>query len=121
MSTPQEVQNTEVTARTQREERRLRREKLSEFEGYWRDHYVWLKQSGYLLRPRYSPEWVPSWRGTKKSWIDCEDGQIGDVRFHFSSLAGADFTIIQVAESCNRGNSCLGWSTGPDQEACHLL
>jgi hypothetical protein len=80
MSTPQEVTDTEASPRTRREERRLRRETLDEFEVYWRDRYVWLKQSGYLLRPRYAPEWVPSWRGTDKSWLDCEDGQVSEVR-----------------------------------------
>ncbi|KAJ7510707.1 kinase-like domain-containing protein [Mycena galericulata] len=29
------------------------------FEIFWRDHYSWLKESGYLLRPQYSPGWSP--------------------------------------------------------------
>ncbi|KAJ6516594.1 hypothetical protein C8R47DRAFT_1172841 [Mycena vitilis] len=29
---------------------------------YWRDHHDWLKESGYLLRPRYRPGWIPSWQ-----------------------------------------------------------
>jgi hypothetical protein len=28
-------------------------------ELFWRDHYAWLKECGYLLlRPRYNPQWV---------------------------------------------------------------
>ncbi|EGO22424.1 hypothetical protein SERLADRAFT_473222 [Serpula lacrymans var. lacrymans S7.9] len=44
-------------------------------ELWWCKHYQWLKDVGYLLRPRYSPDWVPSWQGTKKDWMDCEDSR----------------------------------------------
>ncbi|KAG2110348.1 uncharacterized protein F5147DRAFT_690259 [Suillus discolor] len=47
---------------------------LSEFEIWWRDHYDFLKDKGYKLRSRYSPDWVPSWTNTKKVGIECEDG-----------------------------------------------
>ncbi|KAJ7162129.1 hypothetical protein C8R46DRAFT_1000083 [Mycena filopes] len=36
--------------------------RLSKGEIYWRDHQPWLKECGYILRPRYQPDWVPSWR-----------------------------------------------------------
>ncbi|KAJ3477236.1 hypothetical protein NLI96_g10603 [Meripilus lineatus] len=29
-------------------------------EEFWRDHQVWLQEQGYMLRPRYHPDWVPS-------------------------------------------------------------
>lgn len=45
-------------------------------EYYWRDRQQWLEQCGYMLRPRYKPDWVPSWQGTKKHSYDCEDGLI---------------------------------------------
>ncbi|KAE9392784.1 hypothetical protein BT96DRAFT_924531, partial [Gymnopus androsaceus JB14] len=50
---------------------------LSETEIFWRDHYDWLKEHGYQLRPRYQPNWVPSWRSdpTKLS-MDYEDNLI---------------------------------------------
>lgn len=48
---------------------------LASSEIWWRDHYQWLKGRGYLLRPRYAPDWVPSWQGTKKSFDDSEDGR----------------------------------------------
>lgn len=53
--------------------------RLYKLELYWRDRYHWLKERGYLLRPRYHPEWVASWKGTDKSWILCEDGHVGEV------------------------------------------
>jgi hypothetical protein len=43
-------------------------------EIYWRNLQVWLKEQGYTLRPRYSPDWTPSWKGTKKDHFTCEDG-----------------------------------------------
>ncbi|KAJ7902366.1 kinase-like domain-containing protein [Mycena leptocephala] len=49
---------------------------LSQFEFFWRDHYSWLKESGYLLRSRYAPGWTPSWLGSGKSPLRCEDGII---------------------------------------------
>ncbi|KDQ55756.1 hypothetical protein JAAARDRAFT_180569 [Jaapia argillacea MUCL 33604] len=49
--------------------------RLLSYEKFWRDHYTWLQTCGYTLRPRYHPEWVPSWKGTKKNWVFCEDAQ----------------------------------------------
>ncbi|KAK7448843.1 hypothetical protein VKT23_013572 [Stygiomarasmius scandens] len=47
---------------------------LDSTERFWRDHYTWLKDRGYTLRPRYHPDWKPSWAGTNKSYSQCEDG-----------------------------------------------
>ncbi|KZP34441.1 hypothetical protein FIBSPDRAFT_772076 [Athelia psychrophila] len=49
---------------------------LDEDEAFWRDHQVWLQQCGYMLRPRYMPDWTPSWDNTKVSRLEREDGQI---------------------------------------------
>jgi hypothetical protein len=46
-------------------------------EIYWREHYFWFKERGYLLRPRYHPEWVASWKDTGESWLEYEDAQVG--------------------------------------------
>ena len=48
-------------------------------EIFWRDLYFWLREKGYALRTRYHPEWVASWKDTKESWLDCEDGQTAQV------------------------------------------
>jgi len=53
-----------------------RPEALGPGESWWRDHYQWLKEAGYLLRPRFDPAWIPSWFGTKKDWLDCEDAKV---------------------------------------------
>ncbi|KAK7448444.1 hypothetical protein VKT23_013706 [Stygiomarasmius scandens] len=34
---------------------------LTAAEAFWRDHSTWLEERGYHLRPRYQPDWKPSW------------------------------------------------------------
>ncbi|KAL5536301.1 hypothetical protein ACEPAF_122 [Sanghuangporus sanghuang] len=34
---------------------------LNDGERWWRDHYDMLKDHGYQLRPRFHPDWKPSW------------------------------------------------------------
>lgn len=33
---------------------------LFPYEAFWRDHQVWLQEKGYMLRPRFHPDWIPS-------------------------------------------------------------
>ncbi|KAJ7162135.1 hypothetical protein C8R46DRAFT_1000094 [Mycena filopes] len=50
-------------------------ERLAPGEAYWRDHQPWLKECGYILRPRYQPDWIPSWKtDPTKHAVLCEDG-----------------------------------------------
>ncbi|KAJ7467099.1 kinase-like domain-containing protein [Mycena latifolia] len=35
--------------------------RLSQQEEYWRNHQLWLKECGYMLRPRFRHDWIPSW------------------------------------------------------------
>ncbi|KAG2367123.1 hypothetical protein BDR07DRAFT_1351562 [Suillus spraguei] len=58
---------------------------LSVHEIWWRRQYEWLKVRGYLLRPRYAPDWVPSWEGSKRHAWDCEDGRV----LHFGQVMDA--------------------------------
>lgn len=53
---------------------------LDDGEKFWRDRYEWLQQRGYVLRPRYKPDWVPSWTGSKKLPYYCEDSGRARVR-----------------------------------------
>lgn len=43
-------------------------------ERFWCQHQPWLEKQGYMLRPRYRPDWVPSWKGTDRDPFWCEDG-----------------------------------------------
>jgi hypothetical protein len=44
-------------------------------ELWWRDHYDIIRRSGYELRPRYHPDWVPSWKKRGRDFFTVEDGQ----------------------------------------------
>jgi hypothetical protein len=58
--------------------------KLDNIEVFWRDHQKWLQECGYMLRPRYMPDWKASWlTSTKKPYFMCEDGHIPTVRSSF--------------------------------------
>ncbi|KAG1848167.1 kinase-like domain-containing protein [Suillus tomentosus] len=67
------------------EERDRRPGALSVDEIWWRRQYEWLKVRGYLLRPRYAPDWVRSWEGSKRHAFDCEDGRA----IHFGQVMDA--------------------------------
>ncbi|KAF5366350.1 hypothetical protein D9757_011468 [Collybiopsis confluens] len=56
-------------------EQELTHEVLLDSEVFWGNHYDWLKERGYLLRPRYRPGWVSSWVGSNKWRGGCEDFQ----------------------------------------------
>ncbi|KIJ23925.1 hypothetical protein M422DRAFT_118629, partial [Sphaerobolus stellatus SS14] len=51
---------------------------------YWRDHQALLQNRGYMLRPRYHPQRVPSWIGKRKKPIKCEDYRPVMVNFYLS-------------------------------------
>lgn len=78
---------------------------LSENELWWSRHFHWLKDRGYLLRPRYAPDWVPSWRGTKKDRFSCEDNVTSKVsdtlRQLFLAYLGSlppDFSMVHASQ-----------------------
>lgn len=52
-------------------------------EVWWRDRYEWLKGQGYVLRSRYRPDWIPSWKTKHKPYWKCDDGQAILVRDPF--------------------------------------
>ena len=61
---------------------RLSKGELKPEEYWWRDRQKWLEEQGYMLRPRYQPDWVPSWRVTKATIpYFCEDSWALHVSF----------------------------------------
>ncbi|KAK1233969.1 hypothetical protein PQX77_002840 [Marasmius sp. AFHP31] len=47
---------------------------LSKDEIFWRDRQEWIEKHGYMLRPRFRPGWVPSWKDSNKLYMKFEDG-----------------------------------------------
>ncbi|TFY60097.1 hypothetical protein EVJ58_g5362 [Rhodofomes roseus] len=71
---------------------------LRPHELFWRDRQVWLEKHGYMLRPRYKPDWKPSWVGTKKLIHRCEDSEaiIGLQFMLLHHVAHRDISILNV-------------------------
>ncbi|KAJ7261894.1 kinase-like domain-containing protein [Mycena rebaudengoi] len=62
-------------------------------EIFWRDHQIWLQSCGYMLRPRYHPDWIPSWKGSGKLYIYFEDSIfLRTVNLKYSHLIDATRT-----------------------------
>ena len=55
-------------------------ETLVTTERWWKDRYNDIANQGYMLHPRYHPEWEPSWFKTKKDTSTVEGGQVTMVR-----------------------------------------
>ena len=49
-------------------------------EQWWRDRSNEIAERGYQLRPRYHPNWQPSWLSSGKDFYTVEDGQPTIVR-----------------------------------------
>jgi hypothetical protein len=49
-------------------------------EQWWRYRYNEIAEHGYELRPRYHPNWQPSWLKSGKDFYTVEDGQPTIVR-----------------------------------------
>ena len=54
------------------------------YESWWIERQKALERAGYMLRPRYHPDWKPSWTGTRKRHDQFEDGQVLRVRSDIS-------------------------------------
>ena len=79
-------------------------------ETFWRDHQVWLQKKGYILRPRYHPDWVPSsLSGGKKGPIGPEDACVAIVSLMLFQRLGNLLTFSAegpppgCAENLHRG------------------
>ena len=68
---------------------------LHKSEKWWGDQYYDLKRNGYELRPRYNPDWVPSWGGSGKGFFAVEDGRPSTVR-----VISLELSVLTVRTSC---------------------
>ncbi|KAF9073656.1 hypothetical protein BDP27DRAFT_288585 [Rhodocollybia butyracea] len=86
----------------------------SESELWWTEHFGWLKDCGYLLRPRYRPGWKPSWRTGKDSYWNYEDGREPDDNTPHSmeAIRMSDSLVVGL----KRRSSC-GFRQSSDEES----
>jgi hypothetical protein len=66
-------------------------------ERWWREHYDEIAEHGYKLRPRYHPQWQPSWLTSGKNFYSVEDGQATIVRIVVFCLR-LFFSTLMTAE-----------------------
>jgi len=82
------------------ERNNMKEGRLFKGELFWRDHQPWLKECGYLLRPRYDPDWVASWKRSSGYWGEAEDAEVGNVREvpspHFRRMLTRDDPCQQI-------------------------
>lgn len=83
--------------------RKLYNGELNDDEIWWRDHQVWLQERGYMLRPRYRPDWVPSWHQDERKFYNvCEDGKF--IMVSIWTLRRMTLsTQYTIAARCNSG------------------
>ncbi|RPD57474.1 hypothetical protein L227DRAFT_594628 [Lentinus tigrinus ALCF2SS1-6] len=67
---------------------------LYSFEIFWRDHQKWLQERGYMLRPRFREDWVPSWKGTKDNPKKYEDGHTNFVSQIMDARRMSDGAVV---------------------------
>lgn len=77
-------------------------EKLAITEVFWRDHQKWLQDRGYMLRPRYMPDWTPSWTGKNiPDVMDCEDAQPlkrGNTCCDATRISDGAYVLLKIVE-----------------------
>ncbi|KAI0629620.1 kinase-like domain-containing protein [Trametes polyzona] len=64
---------------------------LMPHEVFWQARYRFLQDHGYLLRPRYAPNWKPSWLGTNLDPTFCED-----------SVPSLNYQVLDATRLSNR-------------------
>ena len=69
-------------------------EDLGELETWWVEHQEALEAAGYMLRPRYRPGWIPSWRGTNKYYLNLEDGRGVSVSAFYAFLVSVPTNFL---------------------------
>ncbi|KAL6300710.1 kinase-like domain-containing protein [Sparassis latifolia] len=69
---------------------------LHEGEIFWRDRQPYLDEHGYALRPRYHPEWSPSWQGTNIDPMFCEDSISLIVHVVIDATRKADGKLVSI-------------------------
>ncbi|KAI0629614.1 hypothetical protein C8Q77DRAFT_1076079 [Trametes polyzona] len=98
-------------------------EELMPWEFVWRDRYQYLQDNGYELRPRYHPNWSPSWIDTDFDPKYCEDS----VPIREPSMIDARRTedsrlvSIKVVETSNREVSMLTFLSAMRHRENHCL
>ncbi|KAF9807497.1 hypothetical protein IEO21_08193 [Rhodonia placenta] len=83
---------------------------LDDVEERWRDRQLYFERRGYMLRPRYRPGWVPSWRKNGQNPTFAEDAAVLPVGHYISMYDEPRFTN-KSARNENISSTPLGYQT----------
>ncbi|EIW54109.1 uncharacterized protein TRAVEDRAFT_51834 [Trametes versicolor FP-101664 SS1] len=75
---------------------------ISPVEKIWKLKQPYLVQRGYSLRPRYSPDWQPSWTGTNIDPFYCEDS-IRSMKLNVIDAKTSDGRLIAIKRLQDKG------------------
>ena len=70
---------------------------LDKDEAWWAERQEALEAAGYMLRARYRPGWIPSWRGTNQLYFNLEDGLPQSVSTLYAFLAAIPIIFLRCA------------------------
>ncbi|GBE85440.1 predicted protein [Sparassis crispa] len=65
-------------------------------EIFWRDRQPYLNDHGYALRPRYHPDWSPSWEGTNMDPMFCEDSIALRINMVIDATRKSDGLLVSI-------------------------
>ncbi|KAG6893292.1 hypothetical protein C0992_010570, partial [Termitomyces sp. T32_za158] len=69
---------------------------LSIYEIFWADLQPYLLSRGYQLRPRYRPDWVPSWKDCKSTLYDLNSFEDSIVAYYARKV----FDATRISDDC---------------------
>jgi hypothetical protein len=87
---------------------------LFDSELWWRDQYRAIEGQGYILRPRYHPNWRPSWKRSGKDFFTAEDGQ--PTLVSVVGRFGVHHVYTSLAADSDGRNARMGRETSHVQE-----
>ncbi|KAJ6629452.1 hypothetical protein B0H10DRAFT_1776295 [Mycena sp. CBHHK59/15] len=70
--------------------------KLTTGDIIWREMQPWLQDCGYMLRPRFRPGWVPSWKTSGQFMVLCEDSYVPISFALMDAVRIADNTLVML-------------------------
>ncbi|KAL6303430.1 hypothetical protein BKA93DRAFT_818091 [Sparassis latifolia] len=91
-------------------------------EVFWRDRQVYLEQNGYRLRPRYKPDWSPSWLEINVIPDLCEDSISLLTRHVIDATREVDGQLVSLKSVENGGSevTIAQFLSGPELRS-HLM
>lgn len=112
MSRDTSTTDDEPTAETLRAHLAASSAKLTSIEVHWRDRQPFLQTKGYMLRPRYRPDWIPSWQGRDLLALTAEDAITHPVSISLRHTRTDRYSTNTVPSEPYRCNADLGWPIG---------